>query len=85
PDTDIEESITGEETPLAGLFEAWIEELPRQQQRAFELSRFEGLTHEEIAEVMEIAPRTVNNHIVAALKTLKERYERLKERRRNVV
>ncbi len=37
------------------------------------LSRFEGLSHQEIAAVMEISPRTVNNHIVQALKTLRDR------------
>lgn len=53
----------------------WIEELPDRQREAFELSRFEGLDHQEIAEVMECAPRTVNNHIVSALKTLRDRLQ----------
>lgn len=46
-------------------------ELPERQREAFELSRFDGLTHEEIADIMEVSPRTVNNHLVAALKTLR--------------
>lgn len=50
---------------------AWIDELPDRQREALSLSRFEGLSHEEIAEVMEISPATVNNHIVRALKTLR--------------
>lgn len=52
---------------------SWIDDLPERQREALSLSRFEGLTHEEIAEVMEISPRTVNNHIVQALKTLRRR------------
>ena len=53
--------------------QTWIEELPERQREAFALSRFEGLSHDEIASVMEISPRTVNNHIVSALKTLRAR------------
>ncbi|MBP3192545.1 RNA polymerase sigma factor [Natronogracilivirga saccharolytica] len=51
----------------------WIESLPVRQREAFELSRFEGLDHHEIAKVMDCAPRTVNNHIVSALGTLRDR------------
>ena len=56
----------------------WINELPERQREAFKLSRYEGLTHEEIAEVMEVSPRTVNNHIGAALKNLQERFKNFK-------
>lgn len=52
----------------------WIDELPDRQKEAFSLSRFEGLDHDEIAEVMSVSPKTVNNHIVAALSTLRDRY-----------
>jgi len=50
-----------------------IDELPDRQREALTLSRFQGLSHEAIAEVMDISPRTVNNHIVAALKKLRRR------------
>jgi len=46
--------------------------LPDRQREAFELSRFDGLTHEEIAEVMQISACTVDNHIVSALKHLRD-------------
>lgn len=55
------------------LLSKWIKELPKRQREAFELSRFEGLDHDEIAEVMDISANTVNNHIVAALDTLRSR------------
>ncbi|NBC65496.1 MAG: RNA polymerase sigma-70 factor [Bacteroidetes bacterium] len=60
---------------LSEKFGEWIEQLPERQQEAFELSRFEGLNHEEIASVMDVSPKTVNNHIVAALKQLRSLYE----------
>ena len=52
---------------------AWVEALPDRQREAFVLSRFNGLSHDEIAAVMDVSPRTVNNHIVSALKTLRAR------------
>lgn len=54
---------------------AWIGELPARQRESLILSRYEGLSHAEIAAVMEVSPRTVNNHIVRALKTLRERLD----------
>ncbi len=55
----------------------WIDGLPERQREALVLSRFEGLSHEEIAEVMEVSPRTVNNHLVRALRSLRERMSEL--------
>ena len=49
-----------------------ISRLPPQQQLVFRLSRIEGLSHKEIAERLDIAPNTVKNHMVEALKTLKQ-------------
>lgn len=58
---------------LALRMRSWIAALPDRQREALSLTRFEGLTHREAAEVMEISPRTVNNHLVRALSTLSER------------
>ena len=52
-----------------------VEALPERQREAFELSRIDGLQHEEIAEIMDVSPRTVNNHIVSALKSLRKAYD----------
>lgn len=57
------------------IIEKLIKKLPERQREAFELSRFDGLLHEEIAEVMNISARTVNNHIVSASNFLREEYE----------
>lgn len=55
----------------------YIDELPERRREAFTLSRFEGLSHEEIAQVMQLTPRTVNTHITLALRDLRKRYRAL--------
>lgn len=52
-----------------------ISSLPKQQQTIFRLSRFEGLSYEEIAKQLNISKHTVKNHLVAALKTIKDQFE----------
>ncbi len=47
--------------------------LPRQQQIIFKLSRFEGYSHKEIADQLNISPNTVKNHMGTALKTIQSR------------
>ena len=70
-------------TKLTKKFMEWISELPSRQHEAFRLSRFDGLDHDEIAEVMNISSNTVNNHIVAALKYLKDQYQAYENTRTN--
>ena len=60
---------------LRSILEQWIDELPDRQQEALCLRRQEHLSHDEIAEVMDISPSTVNNHIVRAMKHLRERLQ----------
>ncbi|WP_262246563.1 RNA polymerase sigma factor [Parapedobacter soli] len=48
-----------------------IAALPKRQQEVFQLSRYEGLSHEEIADTLNISKHTVNNLMVQALKTLR--------------
>lgn len=64
---------------LETIMNRWISNLPNRQQEAFRLSRFDGLDHAEIAEVMDVSEKTVNNHIVAALSFLREKYEEYKK------
>lgn len=71
PQTEISEEPE-KPNQLIELLKEWIKELPDRRREAFELSRFEGLDHEEIADVMDISSNTVNNHIVAALDYLKD-------------
>ncbi len=54
------------------MLKSWIQKLPDRQRDVIEMSRFEGLNHAEIAEVLDISKRTVNNHVVAAMKNIKQ-------------
>jgi RNA polymerase sigma-70 factor (ECF subfamily) len=58
---------------LRALLERWIAELPDRQREALTLRRQKHLSHDEIAEIMEISPSTVNNHLVRAMKALRGR------------
>ncbi len=68
-----------EDTMLLADLEAFTEQsiakLPTQQQLIFRLSRYEGLTHDQIAETLNISKNTVNNHLVRALKTLRKQFK----------
>ncbi len=59
-------------------FREWIRELPPRRAEAFALSRFHDLSNQEISAIMGISKRTVDTHIVHALRFLKERYARHK-------
>lgn len=49
--------------------------LPERQRSAIALTRFDGLSHAEAAEAMACSARTVNNHIVRGLRTLRDRLQ----------
>jgi len=49
-----------------------IRKLPPQQQRAFTLSRFGGMRHEEIASTMGVSRITIKSYIVQAIATLRK-------------
>lgn len=60
---------------LSGQIEIWIDSMPERRREAFLLSRREGLSHEEISNLMGLAPKTVNNHIVLALQFIRGKLE----------
>jgi RNA polymerase sigma-70 factor (ECF subfamily) len=51
---------------------AAIETLPCKCKLAFTLAKINGLKYREIAEVLEISEKTVNNHLVLAVKKITE-------------
>lgn len=59
------------ERELRGAIEEVIEGLSPRRREAFVLCRMNGLSHREAAEVMELAPQTVSNHVTAALKQIR--------------
>ncbi|EOR95479.1 RNA polymerase, sigma-24 subunit, ECF subfamily [Arcticibacter svalbardensis MN12-7] len=62
-----------EEQELKVIIFKEIERLPQQCRRIFKMSRFEGLKYKEIAVALNISEKTVENHIVNALKILRPR------------
>ena len=56
---------------MEALYLAALDKLPPRQREAFMLSRQQGLSYSEIAERQGISTKTVEAHIVQALKTLR--------------
>ncbi|MCG8580798.1 MAG: RNA polymerase sigma-70 factor [Bacteroidales bacterium] len=56
-----------------------IEELPEQRRRIFKMSRMDGLKYREIAEKLNISPKTVEVQMGKALKYLREQLQPLKK------
>jgi RNA polymerase sigma-19 factor, ECF subfamily len=52
-----------------------VAQLPTQQQSVYKLSRQQGLKAKEIAERMNLAEKTVKNHLTEALRFIRERLE----------
>ncbi len=51
---------------------AALTHLPTECRRVFELSRFEELSYKEIAEALEISPKTVENQMGKALRIMRQ-------------
>ena len=49
-----------------------LSQLPDRRRRVFEMSRFEGLSHKEIADKLQIPLRTVEDHIYTTLTELRK-------------
>jgi len=56
---------------LKTLIHKTAEQLPKRCRMIFFMSRFEGLTHREIAQNLEISEKTIENQITKALKILR--------------
>jgi RNA polymerase sigma-70 factor (family 1) len=61
---------------LSQMVSSILQKLPQRQRLVFEMSRIEGLKHEEIAHKLQISPSTVNNHITQALKFIREQFQK---------
>ncbi|PUZ20920.1 RNA polymerase sigma-70 factor, ECF subfamily [Chitinophaga costaii] len=57
---------------LEQLLQRAVMKLPPQQQKAFRLSRFEGMDHTQIAALMGVSKVTIKSYIVQALATLRK-------------
>lgn len=54
-----------------------VNNLPEKQREVFLLSRYEDLSHKEIAEKLNISTKTVEYHIRQSINTIKSKLERL--------
>jgi RNA polymerase sigma-70 factor (family 1) len=52
-----------------------LSRLSKQQKLIYILSREEGLKYEEIAQRLNVSPSTVKNHMIVALRTLRETFK----------
>jgi len=68
---NVDDQLIGNE--LQEQIEILIQAMPPKRQYIFRLSREEDKSHKEIAALLEIAPKTVENQIGKAIKFLKEK------------
>lgn len=68
---EVGEQIKGQENELYERFQQALEKLPEKCRMVFNLSRFEELKYQEIADRLDISIKTVEAHIGKALKTLR--------------
>lgn len=68
---EVGEQIKGQENELYERFQLALEKLPEKCRMVFNLSRFEELKYQEIADRLEISIKTVEAHMGKALKTLR--------------
>ena len=64
-----EEELTGTELLLR--FREALESLPPRRREVFELIRLRGLSHRDVAEVLEVSDQTVANHMRLAMRDLR--------------
>jgi RNA polymerase sigma factor (sigma-70 family) len=57
-----------------------LEVIPKKSRQAFELSRIDGLKYKEIAEILNITPKTVENHVAIAIKLISRELESCKKK-----
>jgi len=77
--TDMEKVINETEeslllSDLRQFTESALVQLPPQQQLIFRMSRYQGLSYDEIADQLHLSRNTVKNHLIAALKTLRTHF-----------
>lgn len=69
-DGDIEQEYYRKEKEL--LIRLAVEQMPSQRKRIFTMSRYQGMTNDEIAKSLGLSKHTVENHLTLALKELRE-------------
>src|SRR5690606_9219115 len=65
-----DDSSEPDEDPFIRISRA-IDLLPPQQKRIFKMAKLNGLSHEKISKELNLSPSTVNNHITAAFRSIR--------------
>lgn len=75
PDYSVQgsENSVKESSKLVSRIWELVEEMPEQRKLVFELHRKHGLSYREISQVMDVATKTVENHMGKALRELREK------------
>lgn len=73
PDRDPDVVRRLEAEALDDAMAGWIAELPERRREVFELSRFEHLTYQEIADRLGVSVKTVETQMSRSLRHLRER------------
>ena len=55
-----------------------MDQLPKRRRLIFHMHRFQGMKYREIAEALSISERTVQNHMVEAIKQLAGEYNKIR-------
>lgn len=71
-DLAVDERISKHDTGLAKAIDEAIDQLPERRKIIFLLSREDGLTYQEIADILEISVKTVETQMGRSLKTLRD-------------
>ncbi|MEM6831331.1 MAG: RNA polymerase sigma-70 factor [Bacteroidota bacterium] len=61
------------------MYEA-VQTLPEKCKEVFQLSRFKGLSHKQIAEKLSISTKTIENHITKAMRILRKELNEKKDK-----
>jgi RNA polymerase sigma-70 factor (ECF subfamily) len=70
-DTDTDKKV--EYSDLERLYKSAVDLLPPRRKQIYHMSRVEGLTYKDIAQRLNISPKTVENQIATTLKFLREK------------
>ena len=71
---EIEERLNAKE--LALLIQEALDQLSTQKRTIFQLSKEQGLSHDQIAEVMQLSKSTVKNHLSETLRHIRQHLSR---------
>lgn len=70
-----EESETPSVMDMEAVLAKCLESMSEKSKRVFQLSRYEGYTHKEIAEYLGVSTKTIEHHITQALKQIRSAYK----------